>query len=491
MRNRDSRDKASEADQTITQEHPQWLLESHLSLQRIALYIIAPLSTLVFAVLAYVDQSWQTKVMLASFICTVLTWPIGLRFTRRGKMNASMLVLMISVLAFLTLVMMLVQGTSATSMMAAVIVVIYSSIFSKRLLYFATAASLVSFVASEWIRYFEFYPMKILTPGDRVLFETAFAILLLPLMAVFLRRFRTMNQRLLESKKQSNTELSTIIATANEVGAILDGVVQYIKEVSDAFALQTNEQTEAIKKINNSMSYLKKVANQTVSSAVDTRSVSEKIQEKSVRGSRQLQSIGGNFNKIIEANQVAQVEFAELAETAERIEEVLLANREISAQIKILAVNAGIQAAKAGKYGSGFRVVAGELKGMISRTDESLNHSSKLLEEIRTRARNTSNTVETSSTLLGEQLHELKSTGGLIEEIASTFINTAASVEGIADTAKEQQSRLDDVSTGVSHIDVVAEQLSSATHILVESIDEIVQSNRKLKEVLSSRGTEF
>ncbi len=492
VQSRDSKDQssaASKARQTIAQEYPQWLVESHLSLQRFSLYIVAPLSTLVFAILAFLDQSWQTGLILVSFICTVLSWPFALRCTKRGEMVASMVILMISVLSFLTLTMVLVQGTSATSMMAATIVIIYSSIFSKRLLYISTTAALISFITSECVRYFEFYPMKILSPGERVLFEIAFAILLLPIMAVFLRRLQTMSQRLLESKKQANVELSTIIKAAHEVGTVLDGVVQYIKEISDAFALQNSKQTEAIKKINSSMSYLRKVADQTVLSAVDTRSVSEKIQKKSVRGSQQLQSIEGNFNKVVEANEVAMMEFADLAKTAERIEEVLLANREIAAQTKILAVNAGIQAAKAGEYGSGFRVVASELKGMISRTDESLNHSGRLLEEIRTRARHTSTTVEKSSTLLRDQLHELESTGVLIEEIASAFVNTAASVDGITDTAKEQQTRLDDVSMSVSHIDVVAQDLNVVTDILLESIDEIALSNRKLKEVLSSRDT--
>jgi methyl-accepting chemotaxis protein len=202
---------------------------------------------------------------------------------------------------------------------------------------------------------------------------------------------------------------------------------------------------------------------------------------------RQLRSVERGFDGVVGGNETARAEFSDLASQAESIEGVLRTNSDIAARIKILAINAGIQAAKAGQYGTGFNVVARELKEMIQNTDQSLGTSRDLLEGIRERARHSAETIQTASQLLRDHSAALASTGRSIEEIAETFVSTARQFRTISQSAREQQSRLDEVGHGIGQIDVAATELTRQTQSLMESVEKIASSQASLGEILAAR----
>ncbi|MCP4680040.1 MAG: hypothetical protein GY854_32025 [Deltaproteobacteria bacterium] len=284
-----------------------------------------------------------------------------------------------------------------------------------------------------------------------------------------------------------NTDQQEMLRTAGQLNEMLNNVVNTVNETSSSFSTQANQLAAAIKEISTTMTHVNHLAGETLSSADTTRIAAEKGKEKSITSNLMLKDLAQGFNELSKFNDVAHAEFAELAAKAENIEDIIVANQEIAGRIKILAVNAGIQAAKAGKYGTGFRVVAAELKGMITDTDESFNQSVELLGEIRTRARQSSEALEQSIHILNVQLKELGSTGTLIEEMSEAFTATAKRVSRITDDAQKQQARLTEVGTGIEHVDNAAERLAHSTTTLLGSIEKIAASHDELSEILSTR----
>ncbi|MDJ0766429.1 MAG: methyl-accepting chemotaxis protein [Myxococcota bacterium] len=477
------------AAEVVAGGHKQWLRHIHLIIQKIVVYYVAPATAIFFAILAVLAACWQTYAVFIGSLLTSVCWVYGLVLTRKDRIISAVSIFVISTVCLVTLVYALIKGTAPTCMIAAIAAIVYASFHQRRLMIYCSAGVLISFVFSEMAMYADLYPVKELSAGERLFIEVAFAAILFPVIALVLDLNRKMNNGLVASTKKINAELSTIIATAADVGKALEDVVDRLEEVSNAFASQAGEQAASTREMSVSISHLRNTAKETASSAAETHAVSARFREKSETGSDQVRVMREGFQNVVEINDAAKAEFAALAEQAEDIEEVLRTNREIAAQIKVLAINAGIEASRAGDYGSGFRVVANELKGMIQGTDESLSHSKQLLEGIRNQARHSARTVEKSSELLKSQLDELLSTGALIEEISSAFVSTATRVERITNAAKEQQVRLDEVASGINHIEFAASELSESTFILVENVNRIAGSHQNLTDVLQSRAS--
>jgi len=213
------------------------------------------------------------------------------------------------------------------------------------------------------------------------------------------------------------------------------------------------------------------------------------VSESSREGKLRLDKLEQSFVEVVMANDVVRFEFGDLADKAENIGDIMVANREIISQIKILAINAGIQAAKAGEFGLGFAVVARELKGMIQRTEESLNNVSQLLEYIRTQARQSADRIEVNSESMHRQLTEINSTGQLFDQITEAFQEMSGAVDSISESNNTQQVMLQDLGYGVSNVDSAAEQLLDATVALVDNVAEITSSHEALLELLKSENS--
>ncbi len=468
----------------VTEAYRQQQRQTHRRLQYVVLKIAVLCCVPVYIAIILLDPCWQNIAQLLGFSAMAITWWIGYRLTLKDRSDLPVQLFVYSNAAFQLVILLSFADALVTAVMAQLGTIIYAAFYSRRIVTRGAVAAFATIMIGEAARMGNFYEMKVFSPVERLGFMFFFSGIIMVIIVLVLRHSRALLENLLEKVKRIDDKKTGIINAANNVSAVLEEAVEKIKQVSEAFATQASDQSSAINEINKAMVQVRQIAGETAQAAMEARSVSEAIREKSQKTSRRLQSVEEGFDRVVEINEVAQAEFDDLASQAESIEDILRSNREIAGQIKILAVNAGIQAAKAGMYGSGFRVVANELKGLISRTDESLTHSRQLLEDIRTRARQSADTIMRSSDLLRHQFEELNSTGATIEEITESFAETTEGVDKISKAAKEQQVRLDEVGNGIDYIDFAAAELTSSTEVLVKNVERIVVSHQNLKGVL-------
>jgi len=470
---------------SVAADQRSQLISSHLALQRLATKYAVPITMIAFIALLVLDPCWHNAVLLAGFAAMSLAWIGAMRLTQQGKLERPVAVFIWSVISFEFLTMLVLNTNPASSLLACTIMVIYASLFRPRLLVATSVGTFAAFTISELVRWHQPWATKDLSGAEHFFFEVGFVALLIPLAAIVLRRSHKMKDLLVEAMSRMNHEQKRIINTAEEVSRTLEDVVRQLEEFSVSFAAQAAEQASAIAETTVVMDQIRRIAGDTARSASSTQGEAETTKIKSEQTSQQLKSVERGFDRVVGTNEAARDEFADLASQAESIEEVLRVNRDIAAQIKILAVNAGIQAAKAGEYGVGFNVVARELKSMIQNTDRSLEDSRTLLESIRKRARHSAETIKTSSVLLKTHADELNRTGASIVEITASFVDTAHRLSQIAASAVEQQTRLNEVSNGMNQIDLSAAELNKQTNVIVDSVRRIAASQASIKALLA------
>lgn len=463
----------------------QMLYEGHLFLQKLVVRAVSPLCLLIFLSIFLAEPVWQNAAVGIAFAAASVAWLYATRLTAQGRLHASVRVLMFGVILFEMVSMVLMPRGIALGLLADAIVIIYASFFTLRLLYLAIGATFASYVAVELLLYLDVVPQKPMSPLGLAIYGVGFSIIVLGVIFTALRHGKKMHDALLEQIQSAYQEQRSMLSTASRLEKVLESTVYSIRDVSVRFSEQALDQSSSIAQMSGVLGQVREIAATTAASAHRTRALAAKLQERASHSMEKLKQVEQGFGRVVEINELVKAEFDDLAAQAERIEDILRTNRELAAQIKILAVNAGIQAAKAGEYGMGFRVVAGELKAMIQRTDDSLGASRKLLDGIRTRALKSAETISRSSALLGSHSVELGDTGKMIEEITAGVVDTSHQVLGISESAMEQQRRLDEVGAGMAQIDDAADNLIQSTQELRTSIDLIVDSQSSLKDILA------
>ncbi|MDD1782703.1 methyl-accepting chemotaxis protein [Enterovibrio sp. ZSDZ35] len=285
--------------------------------------------------------------------------------------------------------------------------------------------------------------------------------------------FNQFAQKIHGTMQQVLDATNTLATSAEEMSSITNA--------SRSSAAQQQGETEQVATAMNEMTATVQEVAQHATLAADA---AERANQSTDAGSTVVERVISMIDNLESEIRETSATINHLERDSQTIGSVLEVIRNIADQTNLLALNAAIEAARAGEQGRGFAVVADEVRTLASRTQSSTTEIQGIIEDLQQQAKAAVEVMGRSQTTTDGCVVEVRSAGDALNEIRSAVSAITDMNIQIASAANEQYSVSQEINRNVNNInDVVAQGTESAAQIAYAG-DELAQlSSRLLKLV--------
>ncbi|ENO74645.1 methyl-accepting chemotaxis protein [Thauera mechernichensis] len=188
-----------------------------------------------------------------------------------------------------------------------------------------------------------------------------------------------------------------------------------------------------------------------------------------------MQEMVGRVEQAASQVTASQADVQSLAASSKQIGGIVGVIREIAEQTNLLALNAAIEAARAGEQGRGFAVVADEVRKLAERTASSTREISTLIHEIQQHVDSTVDSMQAAGVNVSGSLELVSRTEAALRSIGDSSERVAQSVQGMAHTIREQDIAIQQVASNAERIAAMTEENSGAARTSSDTAEELAR----------------
>ncbi len=235
-------------------------------------------------------------------------------------------------------------------------------------------------------------------------------------------------------QKNLREVISGISGTVNMVASSSEELSAVSRETTQALQQQSSEIEQAATAVNEMTAAVDEVARNAVSASQYSRQSEDAAQRGLEQVLKTVHSIDALTTGVTDTSQRIE----QLAARVHGISTVLDVIRSIADQTNLLALNAAIEAARAGEAGRGFAVVADEVRALAHRTQQSTQEIEQMIGQIRQDTESAVSAMQTSNNLADSTMNVAKAAGEALEEITQSISEINQRTLVIASATEEQ-----------------------------------------------------
>lgn len=270
--------------------------------------------------------------------------------------------------------------------------------------------------------------------------------------------------------------VSELSASINQLASASEEMSAIAAHTSDVVERQKRETEMVATAMTEMAATSQSVAENANTTALNTRKADEQAREGKRVVSVAVQQSRSLRDDMVQSASVIQ----QLLEDSQGIGSVLDVIRSVSEQTNLLALNAAIEAARAGEHGRGFAVVADEVRTLAQRTHTSTEEIQTLIRRLQDAARQTVEVMSSSQGRAVEAAGSAESAGAMLEEVTHAVasitdmnLQTASAAEEQSAVAEEMSRNIASISSIASETQTTSQQSAQASHDLARLASEL------------------
>lgn len=284
------------------------------------------------------------------------------------------------------------------------------------------------------------------------------------------------------------TMQGTLKAMLDEISTASRAIEQRSHLLEDqmrSVSAQSQQQQASVEGVAAATEQFSQSVQEVAANAEDTASAARDSQLQVVASNNNISQSMAATTRVVEAVSSSNQTIAQLNLSIAKIGDITRVIADIASQTNLLALNAAIEAARAGEQGRGFAVVADEVRKLAERTTASTADISMTVNEIQSATAQAVSSMDLAASEVENGIAKLRESVAGLEGITQSSTTVSQMAGQISDAARQQGVASEEVAASMQQITDLIEQNASSAGSARQAADELLLTSRQLKAVIS------
>lgn len=279
-------------------------------------------------------------------------------------------------------------------------------------------------------------------------------------------------KQLIVAARSMSEELSTDATTLNDLATT----------TRDTFRKQRAETDE----ISNAMSQMVNAVGEVASNTTQTSDAATQAEERAQKGRAIVEDTVQSIHRLANEIQLSVDHIHQVSEDSKEISNALVEIKAIAEQTNLLALNAAIEAARAGEQGRGFAVVADEVRTLSQRTQRSTEDIDRMVDKLHKGVALAVDSMNSSHKSTEQTVSNTTEVSGALQQIVDSVASIVNMSQQIAGAAEEQSLMTENIQRSATEISELGVQSEGNADDALTASDKLISSTRELESLINN-----